>query len=126
MTLRSTALLLAQRNRIVGSRRGATAPRLDGSTRRVEVKGTRTPGAQLLIVLSVNEAKTAARDPNWSLVVCRVATDDTVVVLGWATNALLAARLPVDNVWRGGWLSAAVPIDEAELTPGLPACGAAA
>lgn len=97
-----------------------TAPRLDGSARRLEVKGTRSLGPQWLIVLSVNEAKVAARDPNWSLVVCRVATDDTVVVLGWATNALLEPRLPRDQVDRGGWLSAAVPIEESELTAGLP------
>jgi hypothetical protein len=44
-------------------------------------------GTYLLIVISVNEAKVAARDPNWFLVVCGVATDDTAVVLGWATNA---------------------------------------
>lgn len=102
-----------------------TAPRLDGSSRRLEVKGTRTPGSQLLIVISLNEAKVAARDPNWFLVVCRVATDDNVMVIGWTTNALLERRLPVDQVDRGGWLSAAVPIDESELEVGLPPCGAA-
>jgi Domain of unknown function (DUF3883) len=103
-----------------------TAPRLDRSTRRLEVKGTRTVGPHLLIVISLNEAKVAARDPNWFLVVCRVATDDTVVVLGWTTYALLAPRLPVDQVDRGGWLSAAVPIEESELTSGLPPWDAAA
>jgi hypothetical protein len=98
-----------------------TAPRLDGSSRRLEVKGTRAQGSQLLVVISINEAKVAARDPDWFLVVCRVATDDTVVVLGWTTNALLQHRLPVDQVNRGGWLSAAVPINASELEAGLPA-----
>ena len=103
-----------------------TAPRLDGSSRRLEVKGTRSVGPHLLIVISLNEAKAAARDDNWFLVVCRVATDDTVVVLGWTTNALLAPRLPLDQADRGGWLSAAVPIEESELIPGLPPGAAAA
>jgi hypothetical protein len=103
-----------------------TAPRLDGSSRRLEVKGTRAGGPHLLIVISLNEAKVAARDDNWFLVVCRVATDDTVVVLGWTTNALLAPRMPLDQADRGGWLSAAVPIEESELIPGLPPCAAAA
>jgi hypothetical protein len=98
-----------------------TAPRLDGSLRRIEVKGTRTPGPALLITISLNEAKVAARDPNWFLVVCRVATDDSVGVLGWTTSALLEPRLPVDRIDRGGWLSAAVPIRASELFPGLPA-----
>lgn len=102
------------------------APRLDGSLRRLEVKGTRTSGQQLLVALSLNEAKTAARDPNWILVVCRVATDDTVVVLGWASNALVAPRLPEDRVEIGGWLSTAVPIDASELSAGLPPCEALA
>lgn len=97
-----------------------TAPRLDGSARRIEVKGTRTPAQSLLVVISRNEAKVAARDPKWFLVVCRVATDDSVVVLGWTTSALLEPRFPLDRTERGGWLSADVPIDELELTPGLP------
>jgi hypothetical protein len=103
-----------------------TAPRLDGSSRRLEVKGTRAVGPHLLIVISLDEAKVAARDDNWFLIVCRVATDDTVGILGWTTNALLAPRLPLDQADRGGWLSAAVPIEESELVPGLPPCGAAA
>lgn len=102
-----------------------TAPRLDASIRRLEVKATRTPGEHPLVVISRNEAQVAARDPNWFLVVCRIATDDRVAVLGWATFALLSSRLPTDEVDRGGWLSTAVPIDTAELISGLPTCDTA-
>jgi Protein NO VEIN, C-terminal len=99
-----------------------TAPRLDFSSRRLEVKGTRSSGQHFLVVITRNEARVASLDPNWFLVVCRVHPDDSASVLGWTTNTLLAPRLPVDKVQRGGWRSAAVPLEETELTRGLPPC----
>jgi hypothetical protein len=99
-----------------------TAPRFDQSSRRLGVKGTRTVGSDLLIVISRNEANVGARDSGWFLVVCRVYPDDSASVLGWTTHAVLGPRLPVDAMTRGGWRAAAVPLSEWELAPGLPPC----
>jgi hypothetical protein len=97
-----------------------TAPRLDESPRRLEVKGTRATGSALLVVLTRIEANVALRDPAWHLVVCRVTPNDEVAIIGWVARSLIEPRLPVDTTERGGWRTTAVPLDTAELEPGLP------
>ncbi len=99
-----------------------TAPRLDRPDRHLEVKGTRSTNPDLLIMISRNEATVASLDPNWFLVVCIVYPDDRATVVGWATQTLLTARLPIDRAGRGGWRVAAVPVAQEELMPGLPPC----
>ena len=66
-----------------------TAPRVDDAgTRRVEVKGTTTLGHVVTFHLSRNEANVAIRDPDWHLVLCRVANDDAKI-LGWVAGSVL-------------------------------------
>jgi hypothetical protein len=95
------------------------APRVDGA-RHLEVKGTRARGSVVSVHLSRNEATSATRDPDWSLVVCRVYDDDSSEVLGWATAAAIAGRLPADPHQGGAWETAVVYVDTAELNKDLP------
>ncbi len=99
-----------------------TAPRLDDSSRRLEVKGTRTQGSTFTVTVSRNEARQAARDADWFLVACRVAADDTTTLNGWLAGAQLEAFLPEDPVERGQWRSVDIELDESMLTAGLPSC----
>lgn len=97
-----------------------TAPRSGGGARHMEVKGTRAQGTTICIFLSRNEAATAKRDPDWSLVVCRVDDSDVARLVGWTTAQTIADRLPADPDQGGAWQSAEVYLDAAELTGGLP------
>jgi hypothetical protein len=97
------------------------APRLHGSSRRLEVKGTRAQGPGFMITLSRGEARQGLRDPDWSLVVCHVDADDSVSLLGWCTAGRIAPDLPTDGL-RGRWRSVEIPIDDVTLTAGLPPC----
>jgi hypothetical protein len=99
-----------------------TAPRLDGSDRRLEVKGTRGEGSVVRIVISRNEANVGLRDPDWALVVCRVGRNQIVSTLGWTTGPAIASQLPSDPETGGKWDSATLYLDVQELQPTLPTC----
>jgi len=99
-----------------------TAPRLDGSERRLEVKGTRGEGSVVRIVISRNEANVGQRDPAWALVVCRVGRDKAVSTLGWMTGPEIASQLPIDPAVGGYWDSATIFLDVRTLRPSLPRC----
>lgn len=97
-----------------------TAPCMSGPSRRMEVKGTRSCGSTVVIYLSRGEARTALRDPNWFLVLCRVARDESVELVGWTTAEKLADRLPTDPETGGAWQSTEIYLDTAGLVGGLP------
>lgn len=99
-----------------------TAPRMEGTKRRIEVKGTLAQGSTFSITLSRNEAKRALRDPDWSLVACRVGHDDSVVVIGWCAGPQLEPYMPADPPERGRWRSVEILLGSEILTPGLPPC----
>jgi hypothetical protein len=99
-----------------------TAPRLDGSDRRLEVKGTRGEGSVVRVVISRNEATVGLRDPAWTLVVCRVGRDKTVSTLGWTAGSEIANQLPSDPETGGKWDSATLYLDVQALKPSLPSC----
>jgi len=96
-----------------------TAPRLDGSTRRIEAKGTRSTGSIAVFFLSRNEANTGARDPDWALVVCRV-QDAEVETLGWMPYADLEPHIPADRGPHSQWQSVKIRMPVEQVKPGLP------
>lgn len=98
-----------------------SAPRLDGSTRRIEVKGTRSGGEAIVIFISRNEAERGLRDRNWSLVSCRVAGDDSVELVGHLAGPALKCYLPLDPHPEGRWQSARIELPAELFAPGLPA-----
>ena len=97
-----------------------TAPRLDYSTRRVEVKGTRSGGTTVAIYLSRNEAERGATDLDWVLVACRVAEDDSVELVGWLSGEMLEPFLPEDPQPLSRWQSVRIDVPEELFLPGLP------
>ena len=96
------------------------APRQAGTTRHIEVKGTRARGTTIAVFLFRNEAATAMGDRDWSLVVCRVGDNDAADVVGWTTVQTIMDRLPADPSRGGAWQLAEVYLDTAELSGGLP------
>ena len=97
-----------------------TAPRLDQTVRHLEVKGTRAT-TSLRVVLSRNEAERGQADPNWALVVCRVAADGSRVdTVGWCGAQAFEGGLPHDVPGRARWQSAALTLQLDDLEPGLP------
>jgi len=97
-----------------------TAPRLDGSVRRLECKGTRGSGALIAFHLSRNEAERGLRDPDWSLVVCRVFEDQSAAVAGYLLGADVGPLLPRDPVPQARWESVRIAMHQASLRPGIP------
>ncbi len=97
-----------------------TAPRLDGSVRRFEVKTTQAASTVVTIFLSRNEAAVGLADPNWHLVICAVEEGDEVIILGWLKAADIEDRFPVNSHADGSWESARLGVDIAAITPGLP------
>jgi hypothetical protein len=98
-----------------------SAPRLIGRPRMLEVKATTRAEDPLRIHISRNEARTGARYPEWSLVVCHV--DDvearTGELQGWCAATTFSIRLPRDPD-GGRWEQAEVEIRPVELMPDLP------
>jgi hypothetical protein len=101
------------------------APRLDRSLRRLEVKATRSSAAAVTVVLTRNEIEVGRADPDWSLVVVRVAQGGEYAVVGHATTDPLEPLLPADGHELGRWQSAALRLAVGDLEPGLPTAGAA-
>lgn len=97
-----------------------TAPRLDSSTRRLEVKGTRVGSALVRFHLSRNEAERACADPDWSLVVCRVTRKDFVDLVGWLSGSNIEPLLPRDLHPHSQWQSVRLEISEDLFVTGLP------
>ncbi len=97
-----------------------TAPTRSGDVRRIEAKGTRASGPAYPVYISRNEADVGLSDGAWSLVVCSVASDDSVEVVGWARAHDLAHLLPTDTDPAGHWASTHLTIDVALLCEGLP------
>ena len=99
------------------------APRLEGTQRHLEVKGTTRATYVATVFLSRNEAERAAADPDWSLVVCSVDLETkTASLLGWASSDALSAVLPVDQP-GGSWASVKLDLHVSKLNPGLPGLG---
>lgn len=97
-----------------------TAPRIDGTKRRVEVKTTgRAVSSDVTFYVSRNEYETA-RQPGWYLVVCRLSADTTVTTVGWCTGGAVRAKCPVDLDPRGRWQQAEITLPAAQLSAGLP------
>jgi hypothetical protein len=97
-----------------------TAPRRDHSTRRIEVKGTRAGGTNLVFYLSRNEAERSLADPDWSLVGCRIARDDHAKLVGHLFGTQLKAYLPHDPRSEARWQSVRLDVPDADFASGLP------
>lgn len=97
-----------------------TAPRLDGTVRRMEVKTTRLAGTAITIFLSRNEAAVGAADPMWSLVISELDATGGATVVGWLPAAAISPVLPVNPHPDGSWESARVRVLTSALTAGLP------
>lgn len=108
---------------LVNDRAGydVTAPRVDRSTRHLEVKGTRSEETTVTVYLSRNEARRGLADLDWRLVICRVGGVDGVKLLGHCAVDDFADELPLDQPGRARWASAAVRLPVVDLRPGLPA-----
>ncbi len=96
-----------------------TAPRLDGTVRRMEVKATRSLGPAVTVFLTRNEFRVGIADPDWSLVVARVADEDGGV-LGWFSAPALRPALPRKVSDAVSWEVVRVRLRVADLVPGLP------
>lgn len=99
-----------------------TAPKLDSSTRRLEVKTTRSTGSSIRFFLSRNEARVGLSDPAWALVFCQVDRDDHAAVVGWSPASQVEPMLPTDNSDNGRWTSVELRVDVDDLNAGLPSC----
>jgi hypothetical protein len=97
-----------------------TAPRLDRSTRRLEVKGARGGASLIVLYLTRNEAKRGLVDRDWSLVACHIAEDDSVELVGHLGGAQLQAYLPEDPGDETRWQSIRLELASSLFTPGLP------
>ena len=95
-----------------------TAPRLDGSSRRVEVKASSRSGLFFSFYLSRNEATVAQRDEDWFLVAAKIQESEQAIV-GWCQAAAFVEHLPKDQE-RGRWESVSVTLPSSIFTAGLP------
>lgn len=88
-----------------------TAPRLDGTTRRMECKGSRLSGPEFRFFLSRGEAERALADPRWSLVACRIDHRDACTVIGWCEGSTVVGLLPDDSE-SARWQSVEINVQE--------------
>jgi hypothetical protein len=95
------------------------APRIDESSRRLEVKSTRNLGDEIAVYLSRNEFFTGLADPDWALVVVRVA-ESGCTIGGWIHAADLEPLVPIDQNARGQWRSVRIKLRLSQLKPGIP------
>jgi hypothetical protein len=96
------------------------APRLDGSSRRIEVKATRRLAWRGEVYISRNEFEVGLLDPDWSLVVVEVDAEDMPSLLGWCPAEALVAKMPADRHHLGRWNSVRLLQAEGVLSSGLP------
>lgn len=97
------------------------APRLDGTSRRLEVKATRSAAAMAVVFVTRNEFETGLTDPDWRLVVVRVDRAGRGAVLGHMGGAGLGPLVPEDRTDGGRWEVARLQLSTVTLSPGLPA-----
>lgn len=97
-----------------------TAPRLDGSTRRIECKGARSSGEAVTVYLSRGEVERGRVDPDWFLVVCRVDATGVASLAGWCAAERLEPLLPVDQDKSTCWSSVEIELSPGVLHSGLP------
>jgi hypothetical protein len=99
-----------------------TAPRLDRSPRRIEVKTTRAGGSIAPVIVTRTEATVGTTDAAWMLVVVRLSDDDSADILGWIDGQRIAPLLPIDLHSSARWETANLRLPVAELTVGVPPC----
>jgi len=100
-----------------------TAPRIDGSTRRIEVKSSANRSKSFVFYLSRNEFEVGIRDVDWSLVAVRFSELGGYVV-GWVDGKALEKLVPIDRPEAGVWTATKVSIQPQFLNQGLPTAGA--
>lgn len=96
------------------------APRLDGSSRRLEVKATRRLAWRGEVYISRNEFEIGLLDPDWSLVVVEIDAEETPSLLGWCRAEDLVAKMPVDRHHLGRWSRVRLLQADGMLSGGLP------
>lgn len=96
------------------------APRLDGSSRRMGVKATRRLAWRGEVFLSRSEFEIGLLDPDWSLVVVEIDTEDSPSLLGWCNAGSLSAKMPSDRHPLGRWSDVRLLQTEGLLNDGLP------
>lgn len=101
------------------------APRINSSTRRIEVKTVSSSGNSVGFYISRNEINVGLADQDWALVVVRVAAGDCAI-LGWTSAESLRSLLPRDCDWRGSWQTARLTVALSYLQRGLPPADATA
>lgn len=97
-----------------------TAPRCDGSLRRLEVKATRSSTETVRVFLSRNEIAIGLADPDWFLVLAHCPHEGERTILGHVAATALEPLLPADRDDRGRWQTAALRLAVSALEPGLP------
>lgn len=97
------------------------APRLDGSSRRLEVKTTRKVRWRGEVFVSRNEFEVGLKDPDWALVVVEIDSNQNATVAGWCRATRLDLIVPGDRHAHGRWVSASLQEAIALLEPDLPA-----
>jgi hypothetical protein len=97
-----------------------TAPRGDGSIRRLEVKATRSSADTVRAYVTRNEIETGLADPDWFLVVAHRTHAGDWTVLGHTAAAPLQALLPCDSDSRARWQTAVLRLAMDDLERGLP------
>lgn len=98
------------------------APGLDGSTRRLGVKATRTEHWRSEIHVTRDEYEQGILDPDWALVVVEVAPAGEPKLIGWCRAESILSRLPRDEHELGNWGTARIEEVEVLLQEGLPPC----
>ncbi len=97
------------------------APRLDGTTRRLEVKASRATGTEVTVFLTRNEFETGRADPDWRLVVVHADRSGESTVLGHTGGAALELLVPADRFDGGRWQVVRLRLLVGALEAGLPA-----
>jgi hypothetical protein len=101
------------------------APRVDLSTRHLEVKGTRGAEGPTRVYISRNEVERAQVDPDWTLAVCRVDDCNGVTLMGCCDISAFVDELPIDRPGCARWASARLDLSVDLLAPALPSVSAA-
>jgi len=97
-----------------------TAPRIDGTTRRLEVKATRSAAADISIVVTRNELTVGLSDADWFLVVVRIDRSGQHEIVGHSQAAALESLFPEDRHDRGHWQATRLRLRATTLRRGLP------
>jgi hypothetical protein len=95
------------------------APRLDGASRRLEVKTTRRHAWRGEVFLSRAEYDYGLADRSWALVVVEIDRDGTPAIIGWCRAADLEPMIPDDRA-HGRWDRVRILQTEGLLMPGVP------